>query len=110
MHKPNYLELTCPDMAAAKAFYGTAFGWEFTDYGPTYASIPDGDVEVGLTLGEPGKPPISGFQTDDIEAAEAKVRAAGGAITQAIYEFPGGRRFHFTDPANVEFIVYIYEE
>jgi predicted enzyme related to lactoylglutathione lyase len=30
---------------------------------------------------------------------EAKVRAAGAKIVAPIFAFPGGRRFHFQDPA-----------
>jgi uncharacterized protein len=30
------------------------------------------------------------------------VRAAGGTILEPIHGFPGGRRFHFADPAGNE--------
>lgn len=36
-HSLDYVELTVPDLAAAKAFYATAFGWTFVDSGPAYA-------------------------------------------------------------------------
>ena len=36
-HTIDYVELAAPDVAAAKAFYSAAFGWEFNDYGPEYA-------------------------------------------------------------------------
>jgi len=38
------------------------------------------------------------IQVDDLEATEGAVKAAGGTITQPIFAFPGGRRFHFRDP------------
>jgi uncharacterized protein YegP (UPF0339 family) len=53
-HAINYVEITVTDMDAAQHFYGTAFGWRFTDYAPAYAGIqaPEGDGEVGgLSLG-----------------------------------------------------------
>ena len=42
----------------------------------------------------------------DLEGFEAKVRAAGGAIVKPIFSFPGGRRFHFTDPNGNELAIW----
>jgi predicted enzyme related to lactoylglutathione lyase len=42
----------------------------------------------------------------DLEAMEAKVRAAGGTVVKPIFSFPGGRRFHFTDPSGNELAVW----
>ena len=39
---------------------------------------------------------------DECADAIAQVRAAGGEVVSGPYEFPGGRRFHFTDPAGNE--------
>jgi predicted enzyme related to lactoylglutathione lyase len=36
----------------------------------------------------------------------AKVLAAGGQITRPIFSFPGGRRFHFSDPSGNELAVF----
>jgi catechol 2,3-dioxygenase-like lactoylglutathione lyase family enzyme len=58
-HAINYVEITVTDMDAAQHFYGTAFGWRFTDYAPAYAGIqaPEGDGEVGgLSLGQNVEP------------------------------------------------------
>jgi len=41
---------------------------------------------------------------------EAKVRKAGGDIVQAIFSFPGGRRFHFLDPSGNEMAVASYDD
>jgi uncharacterized protein len=38
-HAINYVEITVTDMDAAQHFYGTAFGWRFTDYARAYAGI-----------------------------------------------------------------------
>jgi uncharacterized protein len=32
----DYIELGVADVERAKAFYGKAFDWTFTDYGPAY--------------------------------------------------------------------------
>lgn len=110
MHLPNYLELKTADVAATKAFYTAAFDFDFTDYGDDYAGVNGDHLEIGLHKSEAPEPPLAGFQTDDIAAAERKVRDAGGEIVQATYEFPGGRRFHFRDPGGNELLVYQYDE
>jgi predicted enzyme related to lactoylglutathione lyase len=103
-HAFDYVELAAPDIAAAKAFYAEAFGWTFTDYGPAYSGIhrPGGEGEMGglSPEGQAGAGlPLVIVYSDDLDATNAAVRAAGGTIDQEIFEFPGGRRFHFSDPA-----------
>ena len=107
----DYLELPATGMAAQKAFYHDAFGWTFTDYGPTYAAFNQGldggfqgDAAAGLTK------PLPVLYAKDLEAMEVKVRAAGGVVVQPIFSFPGGRRFHFTDPSGNELAVASYDE
>ncbi|MBB3044669.1 VOC family protein [Nocardioides sp. LMS-CY] len=106
-HAIDYLELGAPDLAASRAFYEAAFGWRFHDYGPDYAGIvaPDGDGEVGgLNRARPagrGGALVLLF-SDDLDATADAVRAAGGEVIEGPYEFPGGRRFHFTDPGGNE--------
>ena len=103
-HAINYVGITVTDMDAAQHFYGTAFGWRFTDYAPAYAGIqaPEGDGEVGgLSLGpnvEPGGPLVL-LYSDDLDATVAAVKDAGGTIADEPYAFPGGRRFAFFDPS-----------
>ena len=98
--KIDYVEFRGPDMGVIKAFYGAAFGWDFTDYGPAYAAFAQG-LDGGFdTDSEPhNAPPLVVLYAHDLEAMLAKVTAAGAKITVPIYAFPGGRRFHFTDPA-----------
>lgn len=106
-HALDYVELNVSDLAETRAFYEAAFGWQFNDYGPTYAGIrsPDGDDEVGGLNAEreprPGGPLVLLF-SDDLDATVTAVTAAGGRITEGPYPFPGGRRFHFTDPSGNE--------
>lgn len=103
-HVIDYVEITVSDLPAARAFYEQAFGWSFNDYGPAYAGIrtPSGDGELGglSATGEPqpGGPLVLLF-SDDLDATVAAVESAGGAVTAAPYEFPGGRRFEFSDPS-----------
>ena len=50
--------------------------------------------------------PLVVLHSRDLEATEAAVRAAGGEIVKPIFDFPGGRRFHFTDPDGYELAVW----
>lgn len=98
----DYIELPGGALATTKAFYTTAFGWGFTDYGPSYAAFADAGIDGGLDGTAARSAPLVILKADDLEAAQARVEAAGGTITEAIFDFPGGRRFHFRDPAGNE--------
>jgi predicted enzyme related to lactoylglutathione lyase len=105
-HAIDYVEITVTDMEAAKAFYSSAFGWSLTDYGPEYAGIQgDGSEQGGLSLGSAVKPLVI-LYSEDVEATLDAVTAAGGTIVRPIESFPGGRRFHFSDPAGNELAVW----
>lgn len=95
----NYLELPVADAARAKAFYTAAFGWSFSDFGPTYAATTSGDTDIGFQADSEQKTAaaLPVIQVDDLEATEAAIFAAGGTITTPIFAFPGGRRLHFRD-------------
>ncbi len=104
----DYIEFACADLAAFKAFYGAAFGWTFQDWGPDYVSFSGAGVEGGVRGGEH---PVQGSTTvilyaDDLGDAERRVIKAGGVIG-ARHEFPGGRRFHFTDPCGNALAVWV---
>ncbi len=106
-HAIDYIELPAADLADARAFYDRAFGWQFNEYGPEYAGIrsPAGDGEVGGldgTAGPDRRAPLVLLYSDDLDATVAAVTAAGGTVVRGPYEFPGGRRFHFTDPSGTE--------
>ncbi|MBF6098968.1 VOC family protein [Nocardia cyriacigeorgica] len=108
-HAIDYIEITVTDLAAAKRFYTEAFGWQFNDYGPAYAGIrnPDGPEKPevgGLALAEQthNGGPLVLLYSDDLDGSVRAVEAAGGSVVNGPYEFPGGRRFHFTDPSGNE--------
>ena len=72
MARIDYVEL--PSATAhelTRAFYAKAFGWDFTDYGPTYSATTNGTTDVGLQ-GDPGdalSAPLPVVRVDDLEAA-----------------------------------------
>ena len=108
-HAIDYIEIAVSDVEAAKAFYATAFGWGFADYGPEYAGIQIGGAEVG-GLRRDGEVRAGGplviLYSEDLDASAGAVTSAGGQILRPAYEFPGGRRFHFADPAGNELAVW----
>lgn len=106
--KIDYVELPGGDLAATKGFYSQAFGWRFTDYGPTYAAFNESGLDGGFQA-DPDQAlstPLVVLFAKDLDAMLAKVTAAGGEIVKPIFSFPGGRRFHFRDPSGNELAVF----
>lgn len=104
----DYVEFGSTDLAETKKFYSQVFGWEFTDYGPEYTAFNDGRLDGGFAATErvSGCGPLVVIYAANLEAMEASVAANGGRIVRAIFEFPGGRRFHFADPSGNELAVW----
>jgi predicted enzyme related to lactoylglutathione lyase len=103
----QYIEFLSKDLNRAKEFYSTSFGWKFTDYGPNYTAFEGDYVDGGFTPGEPVKGTVLVIlYSNDIENTQQKVVAAGGQISKEIFSFPGGKRFHFTDPDGYELAVW----
>ncbi|MDN2566837.1 VOC family protein [Aquibium sp. A9E412] len=107
--KLDYIEMpaTGGTLDRVKGFYATAFGWTFTDYGPSYAAFSEGlDGGFDAHATEATEKPLPVLYAEDLEATLAHVEAAGGTVVRPIFAFPGGRRFHFTDPAGNELAVW----
>ena len=109
-HGIDYIEISVSDIEQAKTFYRTAFDWTFNDYGPTYAGIikegggESGGLAQSDTVTQGG--PLVVLYSKDLEATLAGVKAAGGTIVKEPFDFPGGRRFHFSDPSGNELAVW----
>ena len=99
-----FVELPAKTTGLAKSFYTDAFGLAMTDFGPTYSCTMTGAVDLGIQADskEATRAPLPVIQVESVEATEALVKKAGGIITKATFSFPGGRRFHFRDPAGNE--------
>lgn len=104
----NYIEFTASDLEAIKQFYRQAFGWTFTDYGPSYVAFSESGLDGGFEKSE--KPVVNGaliiLYHQDLEKIKSEILSAGGTISKDIFSFPGGRRFHFLDPAGNELAVW----
>jgi len=104
----DYVEFPASDIGRTKDFYTSVFGWKFEDYGPDYTSFVDGRIAGGFTRDSPA--PARGLlivlYSGDLAAVQVKIQAAGGKIVRETFSFPGGRRFHFTDPNGNELAVW----
>lgn len=109
--KIDYIEFPSTDRARSSAFFKKAFGWGITSYGPTYDALTDAGIDGGIDQAlEKVAAPLAVVRTADIDDAERRVIAAGGTITKAQFDFPGGRRFHFREPGGNELAVWIARE
>jgi uncharacterized protein len=109
--KLNYVEFAAKDLPATKAFFQATFNWVFADYGPEYIAFSNEGLDGGFFKAEMhSNASIGGallvFYSKQLEATLAKVEKAGGKVNKPIFPFPGGRRFHFTEPSGNEFAVW----
>ncbi len=109
--KLNYVEFGSTNVSATKQFFERAFDWSFTDYGPEYSAFSGQGLDGGFFKSEFVNQTANGgallvFYSSDIQATQIKVEQHGGKIIRPIFEFPGGCRFHFTEPSGNEFAVW----
>ncbi|MEE4243203.1 MAG: VOC family protein [Desulfopila sp.] len=109
--KVNYIEMPSRNIELTKTFFTSAFGWSFVDYGPEYAAIENAGIDGGFFKSDKAASTDHGsvliiLYSSDLEAAVEKVKSSGGKISKDIFSFPGGRRFHFSDPNGNEYAVW----
>ena len=110
----DYIEFPATNIAATKRFYHQVFGWEFKDWGPGYTSFHDGRLAGGFnsesqpagTDGTKTRGVLVVLYAASLDDTYRKVKAASGRIVREIFEFPGGKRFHFADPNGNELAVW----
>ncbi|MEA2166739.1 MAG: uncharacterized protein QOF76_39 [Solirubrobacteraceae bacterium] len=102
----SWAELATTDAAAAKAFYGELFGWEFEDSdtggGPIYsmASV-DGKHVGALFEATDGPPRWNAYITvDDVDESTEKAKEAGAGIVAEPFDvMDAGRMAVVQDPS-----------
>lgn len=108
-HQIDYVEIPVTDLAKTREFFSSLFGWSFQEWGDDYMSFNDGRLDGGFRR-SPEAAPSNGallvFYSRDLEHDLKRVEALGGGISQSIFSFPGGRRFHFVDPAGTEYAMW----
>lgn len=83
----SWLELSTPDLAGSRAFYGRLFGWKTEPWSGAedYALIKVGSREVGgMTPLRPGQRKPAGWgayvTVTDVDATAAKAEELGGKV------------------------------
>ncbi len=109
-NKIIYVEFPASDLDRTRTFFEQVFGWTFTNYGADYTSFADGQISGGFfrsdlrALTAAGSVLVVIFHPQ-LEDALQQVVEHGGKITRDIFSYPGGRRFHFTEPSGNELSV-----
>ncbi len=103
-----YVELPTTDIAALRTFYAELFGWTFFNLGDDYAVFQNAGVEGGINpnKNDRTKSPLVLIESDDAEGMQDRIRAAGITILVPLFDYPGGKRFHFLDPSGNEMGVF----
>ena len=109
MDKIVHFEIPADDVARAKKFYGSIFGWDLQDMqGMDYTSIrtvavdeqqmptEPGVINGGMMKRTPHTPsPVITINVDSIDSALGQVEAGGGTVVQPRQEIPGMGAFAY---------------
>lgn len=109
--KINYVELPAKDLKETKSFFNSVFGWTFDDYGTDYIAFSNQGLDGGFYKSDVSSSTKNGaalivFYSNDLASTQEKIVKANGTIIENIFSFPGGHRFHFSDPNSNEFAVW----
>lgn len=89
-----------------KQFFTDVFGWKYTDWGDDYSDTTDSGASSGVNADGGASMPLTVIYSEDLDATKAKIVQSGGKIIVDTYSFPGGKRFHFTEPNGNELAVW----
>lgn len=110
-NKISYVEFPSKDIDVTKDFFSKTFSWTFTDYGPEYTTFTNQSINGGFYKTEHVCRTKNGsilivLYSDNLEETQLKIEESGGKIIKPTFSFPGGYRFHFTDPNGNEYAVW----
>lgn len=92
-----------------KEFFSKVFNWNYTDWGSDYSDTSDSGANSGINADGGSSMPLTVIYSSDLEKTKELVVQNGGKIIVETYSFPGGRRFHFTEPNGNELAVWSEE-
>lgn len=104
----NYVEFRAKNLEEIKEFYTKIFNWKFTDYGPSYTAFSESGLEGGFEQSddEITNGALIVLYHKNLESIKDMIIDSKGIISKEIFSFPGGRRFHFIDPAGNELAIW----
>jgi len=108
-NRVDYVEIPVTDLDRVRDFFSSLFGWSFQQWGDDYMSFSDGRISGGFrrsTEPAPSTGVLLVFFSENLERDVERVQELGGTISQSIFSFPGGRRFHFVDPVGTEYAIW----
>ena len=96
------------ELKVLTSFYNRVFSWEYKNWGEEYSDTNDSGMTSAIDLAEESSKnmTLTVVYSENLDTTKEVVIEAGGKITQDIYDFPGGKRFHFTDPAGNELAIW----
>lgn len=112
MATPNKIDLiefpvkSSKQLKATQSFFSGVFGWKYTDWGEDYSDTTDSGASSGINADGGASMPLTVIYVADLEKTKKLVVEHGGKVIADIYSFPGGRRFHFTEPSGNELAVW----
>jgi predicted enzyme related to lactoylglutathione lyase len=112
MAKHNEIDLiefpvkSAEQLKQTKNFFSEVFDWEYTDWGDDYSDTTDSGASSGVNADGGATMPLTVIYSEDLEKTKELVVKHGGKIIVDTYSFPGGRRFHFTEPSGNELAVW----
>ena len=109
--KINYVEFPAKDIHATKSFFTQAFGLSFQDFGLDYIAFSNQGIDGGFLKADLHSSTNNGaalivLYSQNLRETQAKIEKANDVIVKTIFAFPGGHRFHFTEPDGNEFAVW----
>jgi predicted enzyme related to lactoylglutathione lyase len=93
-------------LQVTRDFFTHVFGWEYKNWGESYSDTADSGLTSGINHDKNQSMPLTVVYSEDLEATKEIIVKNGGKIIVDTYEFPGGRRFHFTEPNGSELAVW----
>jgi len=112
MAKHNQIDLiefpvkSAGELTLTKKFFTNVFGWKYTDWSETYSDTTESGTSSGVNSDQGQSMPLTVVYSENLEVTKEKVIQSGGTVILDIYAFPGGRRFHFTEPSGNELAVW----
>ena len=112
MSKHNQIELiefpvkSPEQLKHTRDFFSTVFEWKYMDWGETYSDTTESGTSSGVNADKSASMPLTVIYSSDLEKTKELVVKNGGKVITEIYSFPGGRRFHFTEPTGNELAVW----
>jgi predicted enzyme related to lactoylglutathione lyase len=95
----SFLEIGSADAAATRAFFSAVFGWPARDE----AWLQTPHLKAGTHSPDPSPQIYVYFNVADLDAAAARIRAAGGQADPVVDEPGFGRFVNCVDPGGVRF-------